>query len=154
MPAPVRTCLWFEKDGLQAAEFYVSLLPDSRIEGGLSPEPGKPPLVVNFTLGGAPFQILNGGPQFPQTEAVSISVTTADQVETDQLWDALVADGGREGQCGWCKDRFGVSWQIVPQRAAELFSQPDRAAAGRAMEAMMGMRRLDVAALEAAAAAA
>lgn len=150
MAAKVRTCLWYDGQAEQAAQLYVSLLPDSTIESIFRPEKEGPALVVNFTLSGAPYQGLNGGPQFKHTEAASISVMTKDQEETDRLWNALTADGGSESMCGWLKDRFGVSWQIVPEALPRLLTDPDRDAAGRAMQAMMGMRRLDIAALEAA----
>lgn len=148
--AKVRTCLWFDNQGHEAALFYVSLLPNSCIENIVSPNPGRPPLVVEFTLGGTPYMVLNGGPQFEHTEAVSISVLTEDQDETDRLWNALIAGGGRAGQCGWLKDRFGVSWQIVPQALPRLLSDTDREAAGRALQAMMKMDKIDIVALEAA----
>lgn len=147
--AKVRTCLWFEADGAAAARFYVSLLPGSRMETEVAPEAPSPP-VVAFTLAGAPYMILTAGPMYPQTPAASISVLTEDQAETDDLWTKLTADGGRESRCGWLIDRWGVSWQIVPKALTRLLSAPDRAAAGRAQQAMMGMRKLDVAALEAA----
>lgn len=105
-----RTCLWFESGGEEAARFYVTLLPDSRIESIYRRAPDQRPLVVDFTLGGAPYQILNGGPEVAQSAAVSISVVTEDQAETDRLWDALTADGGQEGRCAWLTDRWGVSW--------------------------------------------
>ena len=146
----VRTCLWFGKDGLEAAEFYVSLLPDSRIESIFRPQPDAPALTVDFTLAGTPYQVLNGGPHYTLSPAASISVTTQDQAETDRLWASLTADGGEESMCGWLVDRWGVSWQIVPQRLLELLSHPDSAAAGRAQEAMMHMRKIDIAALDAA----
>ena len=146
----VRTCLWFDSQGEDAASFYVSLLPDSEIEAVYRPEPNAPALVVEFTLAGAPFMTLNGGPQYSHTPAASISVLTKDQEETDRLWTALAADGGVESQCGWLIDRFGVSWQIVPERLVELINAEDRAAAGCAMAAMMQMRKIDIAALEAA----
>jgi predicted 3-demethylubiquinone-9 3-methyltransferase (glyoxalase superfamily) len=145
----VRTCLWFNGNGHEAAAFYVSLLPDSRIEGSYGPE-GGPPLIVEFRLGGASMMILNGGPQFQPTPAASISVLTEDQAETDRLWGALTAQGGEAGHCGWLTDRFGVSWQIVPRRLPELLGATDRAAAGRTQVAMMTMHKLDIAALEAA----
>ncbi|MGR3322456.1 MAG: VOC family protein [Pseudooceanicola sp.] len=146
----VRTCLWFDGTGLEAAEFYTGLLPDSRIEGSFRPDPSKPPLTVEFTLAGTPYQALNGGPKFPFTEAASISVTTPDQAETDRLWDALTADGGAEVQCGWLRDRWGLSWQIVPREAIALLSRGD-AGAQAAMDALMQMVRIDVAALRRAA---
>lgn len=139
----VRTCLWFESGGREAAELYVSLLPNSFIEadGGL---------MVEFTLAGAPYSILNGGPHYKLSPAASISVSTVDQAETDRLWEALVAEGGEESRCGWLVDRFGVSWQIVPEVLPRLLGDPDREAAGRAQEAMLRMNKIDVAALEAA----
>lgn len=145
----VRTCLWFNGNGHEAAEFYVSLLPDSMIEGGHG-ESGKPPLVIEFTLAGAPMMILNtpGGP--PPNTAASISVLTEDQAETDRLWSALLAEGGKELHCGWLTDRWGIAWQIVPRRLPEMLGSPDREAAGRAMTAMQRMIKLNIAALEAA----
>jgi predicted 3-demethylubiquinone-9 3-methyltransferase (glyoxalase superfamily) len=107
-------------------------------------------LVVEFTLLGQPFVGLNGGPNFAPNEAVSFQVTTEDQVETDRYWDAIVGNGGKESQCGWCKDRWGFSWQIVPRALMAAMSDPDRAAAKRAMDAMMTMRKIDIAAIEAA----
>lgn len=146
----VRTCLWFDGNGHEAAEFYVSLLPDSFIETQSTPNASGPPLIVEFTLAGAPYMVLNGGPMFKHTPAASISVLTEDQEETDRLWSALVADGGRESMCAWLVDRFGVSWQIVPKRLPELFGSSDKAAARRAREAMLKMQKIDIAALEAA----
>lgn len=148
--AKVRTCLWFDSRGEEAARFYVSLLPDSRIETVSRPDPDGPALTVDFILGGAPYQVLNGGPHFTQTPAASISVLTKDQAETDALWSTLVAGGGKDGQCGWLTDRFGVSWQIVPEALLEMLGAPDRAAAARANEAMLKMGKIDVAALESA----
>jgi len=133
----VRTCLWFDAAALPAAEFYCGLLPDSRIddvsrypEGQAMAEPGTV-LTVEFTLAGTPYQALNGGPHFPLTEAVSISVTTEDQAETDRLWAALIADGGAESQCGWLKDRFGLSRQIVPRRYSSCSAVRGRPGSGR-----------------------
>ncbi len=146
----VRTCLWFESGGEEAARFYVTLLPDSRIESVFRTAPDQPPLVVDFTLGGAPYQILNGGPEVSQSAAVSISVVTEDQAETDRLWDALIANGGDEGKCSWLTDRFGVSWQIVPRALIEGLTADDPAAAGRAFQAMLTMNKIDVAGIEAA----
>jgi predicted 3-demethylubiquinone-9 3-methyltransferase (glyoxalase superfamily) len=151
MTAKVRTCLWFDGNGEEAAKFYVSLLPDSAIEKTFSPTDGAPPLVVDFTLGGTPYQILNAGPQHPLSEAVSISVSTTDQPETDRLWAALLADGGREIQCGWLKDRFGLFWQIVPEALPRLLASPDKATSARVMQAMMKMIKIDIAGIEAAA---
>lgn len=149
--AKVRTCLWFDRNGEEAARLYVSLLPDSWIESTFSPDPSKPPLIIDFLLCGTPYQALNGGPMFQHSEAASISVLTDDQAETDRLWLALTADGGSEVQCGWLKDRFGVSWQIAPRRLVELLTDPDPARAGRVMQAMLQMVKIDIAALEAAA---
>lgn len=148
----VRTCLWYDGKAEEAASLYVSLLPGSRIEDVWRPEPEGPALVVAFTLGGAPYMALNGGPAYRHSPAASISVTTPDQAETDRLWDALVADGGAESRCGWLTDRYGVSWQITPEALPALLRQPDAAAAGRVWNAMLEMTRIDVAALEAAAA--
>lgn len=148
--AKLRTCLWFDSQGEEAAKFHVSLLPDSYIENAVRPDPDGTPLVVEFRLAGAPYMILNGGPAFTFNEAVSLSVLTEDQAETDRLWDALLADGGSEGMCGWLKDRYGMSWQIVPKALPRMLSVPDKEAAGRAQEAMMTMRKIDIAKLEAA----
>ena len=152
--ARVRTSLWFDDRALPAAEFYCALLPDSRIdhvgyaaEGEETSRPGTV-LTVDFTLAGTPFQALNGGPHFTLDEAVSIAVASEDQAETDRLWEALVADGGAESQCGWLKDRFGLSWQIVPKRAIELLNGPQ---AAQVWPALMQMKKIDIAALDAAA---
>lgn len=146
----VRTCLWYESGGHEAAELYVSLLPDSRIEGSYVPDPAAPPLTTDFLLAGVPYQALSAGPMFPQTEAASISVLTDDQAETDRLWEALTADGGRESQCGWLKDRWGVSWQIVPREVLSLMTMGGDSGQ-RAFQAVMGMVKLDIAAVRAAA---
>jgi len=147
----VRTCLWFDQYGADAARLYVSLLPGSELETPLSSDVSKPPMTVHFTLAGTPYMILNGGPQYQHSEASSIMVATDDQAETDKLWDALTRDGGKAGRCGWLKDRFGLSWQIVPRRLPQLLSSSDPRAAGRVMQAMMKMSKIDIAALEAAA---
>lgn len=146
----VRTCLWFDGQGEEAARFYVSLLPGSAIEGVHRPAPDGPALIVEFSLAGAPYMVLNGGPKYTHTPAASISVSTEDQETTDRLWAALTADGGRESRCGWLVDRFGVSWQIVPRAVGRLLGDADREAAGRAQAVMLQMRKLDVAAMEAA----
>src|SRR5262249_12797483 len=129
---------------------YVSLIPNSRIEHIFKPTPNGPALMVVFRLGGAPFQALNGGPQYKHSEAAPIAVSTRDQEETDRPWDGLTAHGGNESRCGWLKDRFGVSWQIVPEALPRLLGSSDRAAADRVMQAMLRMRKIDIAALEAA----
>ncbi|MEO0982909.1 MAG: VOC family protein [Pseudomonadota bacterium] len=149
MTQKTRTCLWFEKGGLEAARFYVSLLPDSALE--LQNWRGEDePIVVDFTLAGTPYQILNGGPHYKLSPAASISVLTDDQAETDRLWDALTADGGEESRCGWLLDRWGLSWQIVPRALIEMQTAEDRDAAARANEAMLQMNKIDIAALRAA----
>jgi predicted 3-demethylubiquinone-9 3-methyltransferase (glyoxalase superfamily) len=152
------TCLWFVKDAEAAARFYVSLLPDSRIEHIL-PAPGAWPggepgeaILITFTLAGQNFQALNGGMPADYGTAASISVACADQAEVDRLWTALTADGGSEIMCGWLRDRWGVPWQIVPQILPSLLAHPDRALAARVFSAMQGMIKLDIAALERAAA--
>lgn len=154
-------CLWFTRDAEEAATLYTSLLPNSRIDDVWRSPADTPSgaagtvLVVNFTLAGQRFQILAGGPaDFAFTEAVSFVIECDDQAETDRLWDALTADGGEPGPCGWLKDRFGVSWQIVPKRLNELTSDPDPERARRAMQAMLEMGKIDIAALERAADAA
>ncbi len=144
----VRTCLWFEGKGREAAEFYVSLLPDSHIDDKFSAYEDEP-LVVEFTLAGAPMMTLNGGPMFKHTGAASISVLTENQAETDRLWNALT-EGGEESMCGWLKDRYDVSWQITPKRMVDLINHENQAAATRAREAMFKMKKIDIAVLEAA----
>lgn len=146
----VRACLWFQKGGVKAAEFYVSLLPDSRIDAVFEHGNAADPMVVEFTLGGAPMMILTGGDMYKQTPAASISVLTKDQEETDRLWAALLEGGGQESMCGWLEDRFGVAWQIVPEVLPKLINAADRAAGQRAQQAMMTMRKIDIAAIEAA----
>lgn len=146
----VRTCLWFDKGGREAAEFYVSLIPDSMIDNVLDHHNPDDPMVVEFTLAGCPMMILTAGPHFKLNEAASISVLTKDQAETDALWQALTANGGEESMCGWLKDRWGVSWQIVPEVLPRLINQPDKAAGKRVQEAMMQMRKIDIASIEAA----
>ena len=146
----VRTCLWFDGSGEQAAELYVSLLPGSRIDAVFRADPDGPPLTVEFTLGGTPYIALNGGPQYRPSPAASIVVQTVDQAETDRLWTALIADGGEESMCAWLVDRFGVSWQIVPEALPRMLAASDRDAAGRAMQAMLKMRKIEIATLEAA----
>lgn len=151
----IAPCLWFNGEAEEAAAFYVSLFRDAKI-GAISrygegmPFPAGTALMVEFTLAGERFQALNGGPQFPHSEAISLSVDCADQAEVDHFWNALTANGGSPSRCGWLKDRFGVSWQIVPQQLGEIMKRPDSAGSARAMQAMMGMSKLDVAALEAA----
>ena len=146
----VRTCLWFDTQGEEAAEFYTSLLPNSYIESRSYPEPDKPALIVEFTLAGVPYMTLNGGPMFKPTPAASISVLTTDQRETDALWARLLEDGGEEAMCAWLTDRYGVSWQIVPEAVPRMMEADDKAAAMRAREALLKMKKIDIATLEAA----
>jgi predicted 3-demethylubiquinone-9 3-methyltransferase (glyoxalase superfamily) len=151
-------CLWFDKDAEEAAEFYTSLLPDSRIgnvQRAATDTPSGPAgsvVTIDFTVAGQRFLIIAGGPQgFSFDESVSFVLETDDQAETDRLWDALTADGGQPGPCGWLKDRYGLSWQIVPKRLGELAGDPDPDRARRAMEAMLKMGKIDIAELERAA---
>ncbi len=147
----VYPCLWYDGVAEEAANFYVSLLPDSRVDNVFrSPvdNPATPAgavLVVDFTLAGQKFQGLNGGPEFKFNEAISIVIDCEDQAEVDRLWEALTQGGGEPGPCGWLKDRYGVSWQVVPRELNEMLSDPDRERAGRAMEAMLKMSKIDVA---------
>lgn len=156
MNATVKTCFWFDNQAMEAVDFYVSLLPDSRIDAvsHYVAEQGMAPagtvLAIDFTLAGTPMQAINGGPAFTLTEAASISIATRDQAETDRLWDALLANGGVPSQCGWLKDRWGMSWQVVPERAAELLAGPQ---AGKVWPVFFTMSRIDIAPLEDAAAA-
>ena len=148
--------LWFDTQAEDAANFYVSVFKNSRIVGTsryTDAGPGEPGTVVtvDFELDGQRFTGINGGPVFTFTEAVSFLVNCKDQEEVDYYWDALLADGGVESQCGWLKDRFGLSWQVVPEGFNELMSDPDPARASRAMQAMLGMAKLDLAALQRAA---
>ncbi len=149
--------LWFDTEAEPAAELYVSIFPNSKITsvsryGDAGPGQPGAAMTVSFELDGLPVTALNGGPHFKLTEAFSMSVDCENQAEVDRYWDALIADGGQPSQCGWLKDRFGLSWQIVPRALPRLLSDPDRAKAQRVMAAMLKMSRLDVAALEAAAA--
>ena len=143
--------LWYDTQAEEAARLYVSLFANSRVTQ-VTPGPGGRATTVSFELDGVAFTALNGGPMYKFTEAFSMSVACKDQAEVDRLWDALIADGGEPSQCGWLKDRFGLSWQIVPTALPRLLADPDRAKAGRVMQAMLKMRKLDVAVLEAAAA--
>lgn len=148
----VTPCLWFERnDAEDAAKIYVALFPNSKIVSS-SPGPDGSVLVLEFDLDGRRFMAINGGPHATFNDAVSFSVDCETQGEVDRYWNALTADGGQEVQCGWLKDRWGVSWQIVPRALPRLLGDPDRAKAGRVAQAMMKMVKLDVAALEAAAA--
>ena len=147
------TCLWFDDQALDAAEFYVSVLPNSKVTDVARIGPDQQVLTVNWTLNGAPFMAINGGPLFPHSEAYSVFLSCEDQAEADHYWDVLV-DGGEPSRCGWLKDRFGISWQVVPAGLGDLLGDPDPARAAAAHAAMMTMSRLDLAAMRAAADAA
>lgn len=158
MTAPARNtiCLWFDRDAEAAARFYATTFPDSAV-GAIHRAPGDYPdgqqgdvLVVEFTVLGLPCMGLNGGPAFRHSEAFSFQVATTTQEETDRYWNAIVGHGGQESACGWCKDRWGISWQITPVQLTRATTHPDRAAAKRAFDAMMTMRKIDIAAIQAA----
>lgn len=149
-------CLWFDGTALEAAQFYAATFPDSEVKA-IHHAPGDYPngqegqvLTVEFTVMGLPCLGLNGGPVFQHSEAFSFQVATDDQAETDRLWNALIDHGGQPSACGWCKDKWGLSWQITPRVLMEAIADPDRAAAKRAFEAMMTMGKIDIAAIEAA----
>lgn len=149
-------CLWYENGAEVAARFYAETFPNSRV-GAVHRAPGDYPsgqegdiLTVDFTVLGVACLGLNGGPAFKQSEAFSFQVATEDQEETDRYWNAIVGNGGQESECGWCKDKWGISWQITPIALTNAFTSPDRVAAKRAFDAMMTMRKIDVAAIEAA----
>ncbi len=151
----ITPCLWFDTDGEEAARFYTSVFPNSRIVevaryGEAGPREAGTVMAVRFELDGQEFVALNGGPEFTFDEAISFQIDCADQDEVDRYWTTL-SEGGEEGPCGWLKDRFGLSWQVVPVRLIELLSDPDEEKAQRAMAAMLEMRKIDIAAVEAAA---
>jgi 2-polyprenyl-6-hydroxyphenyl methylase/3-demethylubiquinone-9 3-methyltransferase len=156
MSDKITTVLWFNHVGEEAANFYVTLLPDSRVDNVIR-SPGDNPsgkegdvLVVDFTLAGRKYSALNGGPMFKPNESVSFMIVTEDQEETDRLWNAIVGNGGAESMCGWCKDKWGFNWQITPRVLLDSLTTSDKDAARRAHEAMMTMKKIDVAAIEAA----
>jgi predicted 3-demethylubiquinone-9 3-methyltransferase (glyoxalase superfamily) len=148
--------LWFDSQAEEAANYYIDVFGSGRVisvarypEG--APGPVGSVMTVEFEVGGLNFVGINGGPEFPFTEAVSFQIDCADQAEVDRFWDRFIGDGGQESQCGWLKDKYGLSWQVVPAGMAEVFADPDPARAQRAVQAMLGMKKLDVAALRAAA---
>ena len=156
MTAKNTICIWFYGTALEAAQFYAATFPDSAVTA-VHRAPGDYPsgqqgeiLTVEFTVAGIPCLGLNGGPMFKHSEAFSFQIATDDQAETDRLWSAVVDNGGQESSCGWCKDKWGLSWQITPRALTAAVTDPDRAAAQRAFEAMMKMRKIDIAAIEAA----
>ena len=156
MTAKNTICLWFDGTALDAARFYADTIPDSAV-AAVHRAPGDYPsgkqgdvLTVEFTVAGIPCLGLNGGPAFQHTEAFSFQIATDDQSETDRLWNAIVGNGGQESACGWCKDKWGLSWQITPRALSAAITNPDPAAAKRAFAAMMQMRKIDIAVIEAA----
>ena len=157
MPIAKNTiCLWYDKDAEEAARFYAQTFPDSSVDG-IHKAPGDFPggkagqvLTVEFTVLGIPCIGLNGGPIFPHSEAFSFQVATKDQEETDRYWNAIVGNGGQESACGWCKDKWGLNWQITPTVLSEGVTDPDPAVAKRVFDAMMTMKKIDVAAIESA----
>ena len=155
-PAKNTVCLWYNGGAEDAARFYADTFPDSSV-GAVYRAPGDFPsgkkgdvLTVEFAVMGIPCLGLNGGPEFTHNESFSFQVATADQAETDRYWNAIVGNGGQESACGWCKDKWGVSWQITPISLMRAIANPDPAAAKRAFDAMMEMRNIDIAAIEAA----
>ncbi len=153
---PVTICLWYDKDAEEAANFYAATFPDSAVKA-VHTAPGDFPggkegqvLTVDFTVLGIPCIGLNGGPIFPHSEAFSFQVNTETQEETDRYWNAIVGNGGAESACGWCKDKWGINWQITPRVLSEATTNPDKEAAKRAFEAMMTMKKIDIATIEAA----
>jgi len=149
-------CIWYDRGAEEAAKFYASIFPDSAVQAVHCAPSDNPStkegdvLTVEFTVCGIPCLGLNGGPHFKPSEAFSIQVYTDDQEETDRYWDAIVSNGGQESACGWCKDKWGISWQITPRALMAATTHPDKAAAKRAFEAMMQMKKIDIAAIEAA----
>jgi 2-polyprenyl-6-hydroxyphenyl methylase/3-demethylubiquinone-9 3-methyltransferase len=153
-PAKNTICLWYDRGAEEAARFYASVFPNTTV-GATHRAPGDNPsgkegdvLTVEFTVMGIPCIGLNGGPMFKHNEAFSFQIATVDQAETDRYWNAIIGNGGEESQCGWCKDKWGISWQITPIALTQAFTDPDRAAAKRAFDVMMTMKKIDIAAIE------
>ncbi|MDQ3227578.1 MAG: VOC family protein [Chloroflexota bacterium] len=154
MTRPIAPCLWFDGNAEEAVNYYVSVFRDSKVLhvdrfSDVGPDPDAPVVFIEFQINGQPFQAINGGPEFSFTEAVSFAIECADQAEVDSYWDTLTA-GGSPSDCGWLKDKYGVSWQVVPRRLNELLRDPDRERAGRVMRRMLQMSKLDIAELQAA----
>ena len=153
---PIMPCLWFDGNAAEAVDFYVGIFPDSRIDAVVTAPMDYPAgktgdvLNIDFTLLGQPYQALNGGPEFKFTPAISLSVSCRDQAELDRIWAALLAGGGKPVECGWLTDRYGVSWQVVPEALERMMLDPDPIRVKRVMEAFMQMVKLDIAALQAA----
>jgi predicted 3-demethylubiquinone-9 3-methyltransferase (glyoxalase superfamily) len=152
---PIAPCLWFDSNAEEAVNYYVSVFKYSQVLhvdrfSDVGPDPEAPVVFVEFLLNGQPFQAINGGPEYRFSEAISFSIECADQAEVDYYWSTLTQDGGEPGACGWLKDRYGVSWQVVPRILTELLRSQDRRRAGQAMRRMMQMGKLDVAELQAA----
>ena len=148
MPRPIAPCLWFDSNAEEAVNYYVSVFKDSKIKhidrfSDEGPDPEAPVVFIEFQINGQPFQALNGGPIFTFSEAVSFCIECADQAELDYYWDTLVGDGGEESQCGWLKDKYGVSWQVVPKVLNEMMRSSDRKRAGQAMRKMLQMQKLE-----------
>ena len=155
MTRPIAPCLWFDSNAEEAVDFYVSVFKDSKVEyvGRFTsdgPAPDAPVMWIDFQINGQPFMAINGGPLFSFSEAISFAIDCADQAEVDYYWDALTRDGGEPSECGWLKDKYGVSWQVVPRVLDEMLKDPDLERAGRVMRRMLPMQKLDVAELQAA----
>lgn len=155
MTQPIAPCLWFDANAEEAVNYYVSVFKDSRILqigrfSDVGPDPNAPVVFIEFQINGQPFQALNGGPLFTFSEAISFCIECEDQAELDYYWDTLIADGGAPSECGWLKDKYGVSWQVVPKVLNEMMRSDDRVRAGQAMRKMLSMQKLNVAELEAA----
>src|SRR5688572_12455543 len=154
MTQPITPCLWFDGNAEDAVNYYVSVFKDSRVLhvdrfSDVGPDPDAPVIFIEFQINGQPFQAINGGPEFTFSEAISLAIEVADQEELDYYWDALTREG-EESDCGWLKDKYGVSWQVVPTRLNELLRDADRERAGRVMRQMLKMKKLDIAELQAA----